>query len=61
MRELEWGVTGKGSKGSSVLWSEVRQWPPGLYLETRPPVIWTGKNEYGRVEIWRTGCGRANK
>ena len=26
-----------------------------LYVETRPPVIWTGKNEYGRVEIWWTG------
>ena len=23
-----------------------------IYVETRPPVIWTGKNEYGRVEIW---------
>ena len=22
----------------------------------RPPVIWMGKNEYGRVEIWWTGC-----
>ena len=26
-----------------------------LYVETRPPVIWTGKNEYGRVEIWVDG------
>ena len=23
-----------------------------LYVETRPPVIRTGKNEYGRAEIW---------
>ena len=22
---------------------------------------WMGKNEYGRVEIWRTGCGRVKK
>ena len=26
-----------------------------LYAETRQPVIWTGKNEYGRVEIWVDG------
>ena len=26
-----------------------------LYAETRPPVIWTGKNEYGQVEIWVDG------
>ena len=23
--------------------------------KTCPPVIWTGKNEYGRVEIWVDG------
>ena len=28
---------------------------PWLYVETRPPIIWTGKNEYGRVEIWVDG------
>ena len=28
---------------------------PQLYVETRPPVIWTGKNEYGQVEIWVDG------
>ena len=29
-------------------------WKSGaeLYVETRPPVIWTGKNQCGRVEIW---------
>ena len=32
-----------------------------LYLDTCPPVIWMGKNEYGRVEIWRTGCGWVKK
>ena len=26
-----------------------------LYAETRPPVIWTGKNCCGRVEIWVDG------
>ena len=26
-----------------------------LYAETRPPVIWMGKNSYGRVEIWVDG------
>ena len=26
-----------------------------LYVETRPPVIWMGKNEYGQVEIWVDG------
>ena len=31
-----------------------------LYVETRPPVIWTGKNECGRVETW-VGCGRVKK
>ena len=29
-----------------------------LYVETRPPVIWTGKNEYGREKYGRTGGGR---
>ena len=23
-----------------------------LYAEIRPPIIWTGKNKYERVEIW---------
>ena len=26
-----------------------------LYVETRPPVIRTGKKEYGRAEIWVDG------
>ena len=25
---------------------------PQLYVETRPPIIWTRKNEYGRVKIY---------
>ena len=28
---------------------------PYLYVETHPPIIWMGKNEYGRVEIWWMG------
>ena len=32
-----------------------------LYVETCPPVIWTGKNEYGQVEIWWTGSGQVKK
>ena len=32
-----------------------------LYLETRPPVIWTGKNEYGRVQIWVDGWWTGKK
>ena len=31
------------------------------YVETRPPVIWTGKNEYGRVEIWVDGWWKGKK
>ena len=23
-----------------------------FYVETTPPVIWTGKTRFGRVEIW---------
>ena len=34
---------------------------PQLYVETRPPVIWTGKNKYGRVEIWWMGNKRRSK
>ena len=30
-------------------------WKAQLYVETRPPVIWTGKNEYGWVEVWVDG------
>ena len=26
-----------------------------LYAETRPPIIWTGKNRCGWVEIWVDG------
>ena len=26
-----------------------------LYVETRPPIIRTGKNEYGWAEIWVDG------
>ena len=29
--------------------------PAYLYIETRSPVICTGKNEFGRVEIWVDG------
>ena len=32
-----------------------------LYVETRPRVIWTGKNEYGRVEIWVDGWWMGKK
>ena len=32
-----------------------------LYVETRPPVIWMGKNEYGRVEIWVDGWWMGKK
>ena len=34
---------------------------PKLYVETRPPFIWTGKNEYRRVEIWVDGCWMGKK
>jgi len=32
-----------------------------LYAETRPPIIWTSKNEYGRVEIWVDGWWMGKK
>ena len=59
IRDNRWKpYQGKRAKGRLV-----RRWrhtpdnwlPDYLYVETRPPVIWTGKNEYGRVEIWVDG------
>ena len=34
---------------------KVGQTSAQLYVETCPPFIWAGKNEYGRVEIWLDG------
>ena len=41
--------------------SSCRWVAPQLYVETRPPIIWTGKNEYGRVEILVDGLWTGKK
>ena len=41
--------------GQLHLWKQRTSLGAQLYVETRPPVIRTGKNEYGRAEIWVDG------
>ena len=48
--EVGWTTWGRGWGANSL-----------LYVETRPHVIWTGKNEYGRVEIWVDGWWTGKK
>ena len=41
--------------GQLHLWKQSTSLVAQLYVETRPSVIRTGKNEYGRAEIWVDG------